>query len=375
MDASNKKVALVAETTQGTIPASPGFLILRDTMTAGGLVAPWSESPERRNDRMLGTTVKGLRSLSKSITMPFAQDSALDQLIASFMCSSWSAVVTGSIATTTLTVTAVTSGTLFVGATLSGTGVTAGTTITSLGTGTGGVGTYTVSASQTVASTAITANNVLKNGSAIQPFTLEEVHEAPTATPGPWIRSAGCLVDQLTLTFATGKEGTLQASLVGMTETTASAALGGATYAAPSTQEPITPIDATVNTFFGLATPPKMSSLTFTAKNNVRRQYNWGSADIYRTGLGAFRVDVAAQFYFDALSQYTTISPGALGVLDVTFGATTLKKYQLVLPNAKIFNPVLSDGGNSTDVMLSCNISAEYDATTLAAFSIARAVA
>jgi hypothetical protein len=63
--------------------------------------------------------------------------------------ASAAAVVTGSIAGTVLTVTAVTSGTLAVGAVLSGTGVTAGTTITALGNGTGGIGTYTVSISQT----------------------------------------------------------------------------------------------------------------------------------------------------------------------------------------------------------------------------------
>jgi hypothetical protein len=68
------------------------------------------------------------------------------------------ALVTGSIAVTTMTVTAVTSGTLIIGQVLSGTGVTAGTTITAFGTGTGGTGTYTVSVSQTVASTAIVAN-------------------------------------------------------------------------------------------------------------------------------------------------------------------------------------------------------------------------
>lgn len=67
------------------------------------------------------------------------------------------AVVTGSIAATTLTVSAVTSGTVLVGQTIAGTGVTAGTTIVAAGTGTGGVGTYTVSASQTAASTTITA--------------------------------------------------------------------------------------------------------------------------------------------------------------------------------------------------------------------------
>lgn len=67
------------------------------------------------------------------------------------------ASVTGSISGTTLTVTAVANGSLAVGQVITGTGVTAGTRITALGTGTGGTGTYTVSASQTVASTAITA--------------------------------------------------------------------------------------------------------------------------------------------------------------------------------------------------------------------------
>lgn len=62
------------------------------------------------------------------------------------------AVVTGSISGTTLTVSGVTSGTLYVGQTVQGSGVTSGTIITALGTGTGGTGTYTVNKSQTVTS-------------------------------------------------------------------------------------------------------------------------------------------------------------------------------------------------------------------------------
>ena len=69
------------------------------------------------------------------------------------------AVVTGSITSTTLTVTAVTSGTLYVGQTIQGSGVSSGTIITALGTGTGGAGTYTVNKSQTVGSTTLYALN------------------------------------------------------------------------------------------------------------------------------------------------------------------------------------------------------------------------
>ena len=64
---------------------------------------------------------------------------------------------TASISGTTMTVTAVGSGTINIGKVIAGTGVTAGTTVLAQLTGTAGsTGTYTVSVSQTVASTAIT---------------------------------------------------------------------------------------------------------------------------------------------------------------------------------------------------------------------------
>jgi 6-phosphogluconolactonase (cycloisomerase 2 family) len=67
---------------------------------------------------------------------------------------------TGSISTTTLTVSAISAGTLAIGNVINGGGVTVGTTITALGTGTGGVGTYTVNNSQTVSpAEAMTSNN------------------------------------------------------------------------------------------------------------------------------------------------------------------------------------------------------------------------
>jgi len=62
---------------------------------------------------------------------------------------------TGSISGTTLSVSVVNSGTLYVGAVISGAGITADTRITAFGTGTGGAGTYTVTPSQTVASVVI----------------------------------------------------------------------------------------------------------------------------------------------------------------------------------------------------------------------------
>ena len=63
-----------------------------------------------------------------------------------------SVTFTGSMSGTTLTVTAVTSGTLAVGQQIFGLGIANSTVITAFGTGSGGIGTYTLSTSQTVAS-------------------------------------------------------------------------------------------------------------------------------------------------------------------------------------------------------------------------------
>jgi hypothetical protein len=66
---------------------------------------------------------------------------------------------TGSVASTTLTVTAMLSGSpIVLGMYIDGTSITDGSYITAFGTGNGGTGTYTVSTASTASSTTITAN-------------------------------------------------------------------------------------------------------------------------------------------------------------------------------------------------------------------------
>lgn len=73
--------------------------------------------------------------------------------------SSRAVVATGSMLLTTLTVSAVTSGTIYPSMQITGTGVTAGTRIVSQLTGTtGGAGTYLINNSQTVSSTTLTGD-------------------------------------------------------------------------------------------------------------------------------------------------------------------------------------------------------------------------
>ena len=123
--------------------------------------------------------------------------------------------VTGSIAGNILTVTAASGAIVSVGQTISGTGVTAGTIITGLGTGTGGTGTYTVSVSQTVSSTAIAlGTGVLTVGGTVGgTWAIGQTVTGGTAVAGTQI---------IGLRTGSGGSGTY---LVSISQTVASAAL------------------------------------------------------------------------------------------------------------------------------------------------------
>jgi len=109
--------------------------------------------------------------------------------------------ITGSIAGTTLTVTAVASGNVALGQYLTGSGVTAGTQIVKFLTGAGGAGTYQVNTTQTAASTAIATyyQRPLRINSAfvrvssldyvVQPINIEQYELIGFKTlQGPWPR-------------------------------------------------------------------------------------------------------------------------------------------------------------------------------------------
>ena len=84
---------------------------------------------------------------------------------------------TADIAGTVMTVSAVASGALAVGQFVYGATVAAGTLITSLGSGTGGTGTYNVAVSQTVASEAMTS--VMPNQNSV----VIDINQVPTFAP------------------------------------------------------------------------------------------------------------------------------------------------------------------------------------------------
>jgi hypothetical protein len=133
------------------------------------------------------------------------------------------AVFTASIATTTMTVTAITSGPIYPGMTITGTGVTAGTRIVSQLTGTdGSTGTYEVSISQTVASTTITGTCKSKikcevAGTYNVQFSVQMVNtDANIHDIDVWMRKNGTDVADSNSQFSVpNKHGSIDGHLIG----------------------------------------------------------------------------------------------------------------------------------------------------------------
>ena len=108
---------------------------------------------------------------------------------------------TGSISTTTLTVTAVASGTLAVGQVI--VGASAGTVISALGSGTGGTGTYTVTVSQTLGSGALTTSESFSipasGGAVTQTGTLSYPAGLTAANQVGWLMTTSALTSTDTI--------------------------------------------------------------------------------------------------------------------------------------------------------------------------------
>ena len=120
------------------------------------------------------------------------------------------AIFTGSVSGTTLTVTAMSSGTITANQSLTGVGVTAETVITALGTGTGGVGTYTINTSQTVAAETMSSTAVGARFTATVAGTLMTVSAVASGTIylGQTIQGAGVTAGTIVTAFGTGSGGT-----------------------------------------------------------------------------------------------------------------------------------------------------------------------
>ena len=155
----NQQVGLVVLTTGGSgYPASGTWTVSGATgYGAGGTYVASSTGVITS----ITQTTKG-SAYTGSLTVTFSGSAAVS--------STFTGNITQLAGVTTLSVTSVSSGTLALGQTISGTGVASGTIITALGTGTGGTGTYILNIAQTIPSQGMSSSTNATATAAVNAF-------------------------------------------------------------------------------------------------------------------------------------------------------------------------------------------------------------
>ncbi|MDR7036111.1 hypothetical protein J2X36_000847 [Methylobacterium sp. BE186] len=218
------------------------------------------------------------------------------------------------------------------------------------------------------------ATNVLKNGSNLKSFTLEETLDLQGASS--YSRFLGAVVNTLSLSIGARAKVTGAVGIMAQKETLDTAIVSGATYAAPGT-DPISTASANVAnlTLSGVTPNPKVRSLTLEVNNNLRTRPLVGNLYTESFGYGMCDVTGTLECYFESNTLYAAaLAHSGGGALSFTVGNAANKKYTVLVPKLILGNAERRPGGNTDDVMVSIPFRGVYDSTAACSLQITRAV-
>ncbi len=317
MDSANMQTALVAEVTQGTIVATPSFLVCRETRVSGSPQRGDTRSPERRADRQEHNSVKGVNVFNKTIEMPWVRDAATDVLWASLFGAAFVADV--------------------------------------------------IKNGQTKSFFTLEQKY---EGGATDPYRRLRGCMVDSVSIG--FRMDGS-PGTLSWAISALEEETQAAAIAGATYAAPSPGYDPVSGVDVLVNDAFSVMSLTPSP--SVSTIPAIST-NITIRNNLRQQYAMGSASPFGLGLGFFEVTGSTQIYFSQLSDYSTfVTPQNDLTLDLTIGGQTNYKDRLVIPAARVSNPDVDDPGQSGDNMVTLNFRGRYSSGQSASLKLTRLVA
>lgn len=281
---SGVRVAVVAETTFGTTPATPAFETLRTTNGGLRTQKATGTSNERQADRNVRDEFELGQDVNGSYDFELTYGS-FDTLLASLMCSAWS-------------------------------------------------------------------SDVLKNGIAVKPLTIEETYEL--GTTDTFRRFTGCMVNTMSLSIGARAAVTGSFGIMGRAEALAEAIISGATYA-DATETPVSTASANVAalTIGSISPAPVVRSIKLDITNNLRTRPSVGTKFSAEFGMGRFDVSGTLECYFQNKALYQACLDHGLADLSCVVGNATGEKYQFDISKLRLGDGNVTAGGNDDDIMVS----------------------
>lgn len=312
---SRHSMRYVPEVTYGVTPANPAFRPIRHLGTTLGMSKESLQSGELRSDRQIADFRMGARQTGGDISIELSFGS-FDDLLEAVLCGTWApAKTTGSVQ---LSVTVAGSTYKFVrtaGSFLTD-GFDVGTTLIASGfTNANNNGRFFVLAATATeltvqptqlqmpvaeAAGARVLNSLratLKAGVLRRSFTVEREFGDMEAAAKPYHRFTGVEMNTLALTIAANAMVTGTIGTVGKGFSTDSALLAGATYAEPTTTEPVDSFTGTLNESGNPISVITEIGLNLT--NGLETRFVVGSKDTIRPSIARSNVTGTVTAYFE----------------------------------------------------------------------------
>lgn len=222
--------------------------------------------------------------------------------------------------------------------------------------------------------------NVLKVGSTIRSYTIEETSEVGSGAPR-YARFPGMMLDTWALNAPAREKVTTTFGLLGKKEdhSTGHTLISGATYTAVNAEK-IIPTSGSIS---GLAlagtlvtvAAPKVLSLSLNVNNNLAERPVVDDEYSLQPRIGKCDVTGEIVIYFEDKTHYEVVDRHDLGTLTFTLGFEANKKYTFLFPRLRYGDGERIGKSLNDDIKVRIPFRGTYDATEATSLKITRAVA
>ena len=340
---SRHSMAYVPEVTYGITPATPAFKMIRHKGTTLALSKSTFTSAELRADRQISDMRHGTRKIGGNIDCEFS-GGAFDDLLQAALGGTWGAKAT--IATATISASSVDnsfddSGNGFIAA-----GFVPGDVITTTGftnaanNSTQGVvvsvtaGNMIVSGIVLVTEIAAAGHSIASNAEPLQAGVIRRSFtiERDFADIGQYLRYSGVEMDGFDIDVKAEGIVPIVFTTMGMDQTSASAIIAGATYAAAPTNAPYSGFSGTIKE--GGAVIAVLTEVKVTLKNNLAALYVIGSPDTLEPSIGKSMVTGTITAYFQDTTLLNKFVNETTSSIEFTL-TDGVNSYDILLPRVK----------------------------------------
>lgn len=214
------------------------------------------------------------------------------------------------------------------------------------------------------------STNVLKGAKEKKSLSFEKIFE--TGATDQYFRFEKCVVNTFAMTVQASNIITGSFGIMGVSGNRGTAAVSGATYSNPNTNDVMTAVDVGTITVGGVTGTLFYTDMSFSLTNNCRYQQAVGSLDAVGIGYGRREITGTLNAYFEDQDLYEEFAAGNASSLSFICTDGT-NSYTITFPKIKYSAGTVVAGGNNQDVMANMSWQALYDTSSGCAIQIENA--